>query len=100
MHGVNAVDQRGDALHVVVDDEDRPPVGAHFGDQRRERRGLARRQAGERLVDQHHLRIAGDRLGDLHFAQVGERQRRGAPVEDACQSDTLGDRPRPRVGGG
>ena len=100
MHGVNPVDQRGNAFHVVVDDQDRPAVGAHLGDQRRERRGLARRQAGERLVDQHHLRIAGDRLGDLHFAQVRERQGRRAPVKHAGQSDTLGDRPRPSVGGG
>ena len=100
MHGVNAVDERRHAFHVVIDDEDRPPIVAHFGDQLGEGCGLARGQAGERLVDQHHLRIAGDRLGDLDFAQVGERQRRGAAIQHPGQSDALGDRARARVRGG
>ena len=78
----------------------RSAVVAHFGDQLGEGRGLARGQARERLVDQHHLGIAGDRLGDLDLAQVGERQRRGAPVEHRGQADALGDRARPRVGRG
>ena len=80
----------------MIDDEDRAPVVAHFGDQRRERRGLARRQPREGLVDEHDLGIAGDGLGDLHFAQIGERQRGGAPIQYAGQSDTLGDRARSR----
>ena len=68
MHGVNTVDERRHALHVVIDDEHRPAVVAHFGDQLGEGCSLARGQARERLVDQHHLRIAGNRLGDLDFA--------------------------------
>ena len=40
----------------------------------RERRSLARGQAREGLVDEHDLRVARDRLGDLDLAQVGEGQ--------------------------
>ena len=62
-----------------------------------EGRGLPRGEAGERLVDQHHLRIAGDRLGDLDLAQVGEWQGRGAAIDHVGQTDALGDGPRARL---
>ena len=50
-----------------------------------------RRQAGERLVDQHHFGIARHRFGELHAAQIGERQRPWMPLQNAAQSDLLGD---------
>ena len=55
-------------------------------------------EAGERLVDQQHLRIARDRLGDLDLAQIGERQSGRAPVEHGAQADALGDGAGARIG--
>ena len=46
-----------------------------------------RGQAGEGLVDQHHLGIARHRFGELHAAQIGERQRPWMPLQNAAQSD-------------
>ena len=100
VHGVNAIDERGDALDVVIDDQHRSAVVAHFDDQPGERRRFARRQAGEGFVDQHHFGIAGDGFGDLHLAQVGERQGRGPPIERRAQPDALGDRARALLDGG
>ena len=41
----------------------------------------AARQAGERLVDQHHLGIARHRLRQFHAAQIGEGQRPWMPLQ-------------------
>ena len=91
IHGDHAVDQAGDALHVVIDQQHGAAVVAQFADEIGEGRGFRRGQAGERLVDQQHLRIARDRLGDFDLAQVGERQRGRAPVEHGAQADARGD---------
>ena len=91
IHGDDPVDEAGDAFDVVVDEEHGAAVVAQFADQIGKRFGLLRGQAGERLVDQQHLRIARDRLGDFDLAQIGERQRRRPAVEHGVQADPLGD---------
>ena len=100
IHGEHAVGERGDALDVVVDDQHRPPVAPHLGDQLGENSRLARGEPGEGLVDQHDLGLARDRLGKLDAPEIRERQRRGQAVENAAQADPLGDFARAPVDGG
>ena len=98
IHGEHAVDQPGDALHVVIDQQHGAAVVAKLADQIGEGRRLRRGEAGERLVDQKHLRIARDRLGDLDLAQIGERQGAGTAVEHGAEADARGDGAGARVG--
>ena len=91
IHGDDAVGERGDALDAVVDKQHGTALVAQRADQIGKDLDLAGRQAGEGLVDQHHFGIARDRFGDLHAAQIGERQRPGMPLQDAAEADLLGD---------
>ena len=92
IHGDDAVGERGDALDAVVDKKHGTALVAQCADQVGKDLDLARRQAGEGLVDQHHFGIARHRFGELHAAQIGERQRPWMPLQNAAQSDLLGDR--------
>ena len=73
IHGEHAVDEARHAFDVVIDEENGAAVIAQFANQIGERRGFLRRQPGKRFVDQQHLRIPRDCLGDLDLAQIGER---------------------------
>ena len=84
IHGEHAVDEPRHAFDVVIDQENGAAVVAQFADQIGECRGLLRGQPGERLVDQQHLRIPRDCLGNLDLAQIGERQSRRAAVEHSA----------------
>ena len=97
VHRQHAVDQGGDALDVVVDQQNGPILGAKAANEIGEGFRLRRRQAGERLVDQHHLGIARDRLGHFHPAQRRKGQRRRMAVHHIAQADALGNRTRALV---
>ena len=84
IHGEHAVDQARHAFDVVIDQENGAAVIAQFANQIGERRGLFRRQPGERFVDQQHLRIPCDCLGNLDLAQIGKRQGRRPAVEHSA----------------
>ena len=91
VHGEDAVRQCGDTLHVVIYQEYCASIAAEVGNELGEGIHFAGCQSCERLVDQHHPRVAGNRLGQFHPAQVGERKRAGFSVQHASQSDPLGN---------
>ncbi|MGY4242345.1 hypothetical protein ACVIIZ_003753 [Bradyrhizobium sp. USDA 4523] len=91
IHREHAVDQRRDALDVVVDQHHRATLVAEAADQCGEGADLGAGETGEGLVDQHDLGVARDRLGQFQPAQVGEWQRRRAAVHHRPEADTLGD---------
>src|SRR5579883_1278144 len=91
IHREHAIDERRDALDVVIDQEHGAALGTEGADQLREGADLARGQAGERLVHQHYLGIARDRLGEFEPPEIGEGQGRRAAVEHLAEPDTLGD---------
>ena len=68
IHREHAIDQRRHALDVVIDQQHGAAFLAEAADQVGERADLGAGEAGERLVDQHDLRVARDRLGHLHAA--------------------------------
>ena len=65
VHRKYAINERRDALHVMVDQHHRAPFVAEAADQFGEHADLGSRQAGERLVDQHDLGIACDCFREL-----------------------------------
>ena len=75
----------------MIDQKHGAAVVAQLADEVGEGCRLRRGEAGKRLVDQQHLRIARDRLGDLDLAQIGERQGGRAAVEHAAEADARGD---------
>ncbi len=91
VHREHAIDQGRDALDVVVDQHHRAAFVAEAADQFGERSDFCQRQSGERLVDQHDLGIAGDRLGEFEPPQVREGQGRRPAVHHRAEADALGD---------
>ena len=94
VHRQHPIHQPGHAFHVVIDQQDGAAVPAEAVDQVGEDSDFRRRQPGEGFIDQHHLRVARQRLGHLQPAQIGERQRRRAPVQHGTKAHAFGDRPR------
>ena len=89
IHGDDTVGERGHALDAVVDKKHGTALVAQRADQIGKDLDLAGRQAGEGLVDQHHFGIARHRFGELHAAQIGERQRPWMPLQNAAQPNLL-----------
>ena len=82
----------------MIDQKHGAAVVAQLANEVAERSRLGRGEAGERLVDQKHLRIARDRFGDLDFAEVGKRQSGRTAVEHAAQADARRDSARAFIG--
>ena len=86
-----AVDHHGDALgdakhrvHVVFDQQD-GVAGFQLGQQREHAFGFFRAHAGERFVEQQHLRRGGQAHGDFKLALLAVRQQPGGAVEQLVQ---------------
>ena len=91
IHGEGAVDEGGDGFHVVVDEEDGVAVVAEAADEVGEGGDLGGGEAGEGFVDEDDRRVAGESLGELEAAEVGEGEGGGAAVEDGGEADAAGD---------
>ena len=76
----HAVGDRADELHVVLDEQDRQPALAQVVEDVLQLPLLGRAQAGDRLVEQEHLRSLRERAGDREQAQLAERERVGGVV--------------------
>ena len=91
IHRQHPVDQCRDALDVVVHQQHRAALVAEAADQFGEDADFGQRQSGEGLVDQHHLGIPGDGLGEFKPAQIRERQGRRPAIHHGAEADAVGD---------
>jgi len=91
IHRKHPVDQGCDALDVVVDQEHRAPLIAEAADHSEKVPTSASVSPAKGLVDQHHLGIPGDGLGELKPAQIRKRQRRRAAIHHGAKADAVGD---------
>jgi hypothetical protein len=66
-----AVAERADFLHPVRDKHKRDAAHLQFVDPARQPVDILSRQRGGRLVQQQHVRLANDRLGDLDLLPHG-----------------------------
>jgi len=91
IHRQHAIDQGGDPLHIVIDQQHGVALGAEARDEGREIGHLAGGEAGEGFVHQDHARVAGDGLGQFEAAQIGEGQGRWQPVDHGVEAHAGGD---------
>ena len=90
-----AVDQHGDGLrevedqvHVVLDEQDRD-VGRQRADGLEDLLALAFGHARDRLVEQQHARLAGERERDLEQAALAVGERVDRPVHHVDEAEPI-----------
>ena len=89
----DAVRDRHDELHHVLDQHDRDALRAREVDQQRvERRDLAVAQAGRRLVEQQQLRLRGERAREVEHLLMPEIELLGRRVAIANEAGALEQR--------
>ena len=76
-------------VHLVADVDDGDALGAQLVHDGEQRLDLGRRQRGGRLVEDQHLAVCGDRLGDLNQLHLGNAQGSELCVRIIIQVDFL-----------
>ena len=85
----HALREREKEVHVVLDQQDGDAVCRDAADHRGDALGLGERQARRRLVEEHELRLAGERARDLEQPPLAERELLDRCLAQLAQADEL-----------